>query len=339
MNDAVSDQGYQPRRYAPAFQQSGRSAFHEFCSKHIVRPVGQEGPKRAHGQPVDEDHDGCEDRQTEDTIRDDPVDPVGYGQIVGAFLLVDAFQQIGDIDISLVGDDAFGIVIHFLFHGLDVFLDVRKGILVELEIFQDLGVSFEQLDRIPSLAFFRQIVNGRFFDVSQGVFDASAEGMQRDRLAVSGGFDRRIRRLVDVRPFQSGDADELHAHLLGQDVQIDLYAVLFDQIHHVDGDDDRNAQFRQLCGQIQVSFQVGTVNDVQDRIRSFSDQVFSGDHFFQSIRRKGIDARKVGDDHILVAFELTLFLFDGDARPVSDISGRAGKGVEEGGFATVGIAC
>ena len=58
------------------------------------------------------------------------------------------------------------------------------------------------------------------------------------------------------------------------------FAVLSDDIHHVDRDHDRNAELCQLCRQIQVSLKVRTVDDVQDRVRTFTDQVVSCNDFF-----------------------------------------------------------
>ena len=50
-----------------------------------------------------------------------------------------------------------------------------------------------------------------------------------------------------------------------------------------------------------------------------SYQIISGNDFFQCVRGKRIDTRQVCDDNIFVPFQLTLFLFHGNARPVTYI--------------------
>ena len=47
---------------------------------------------------------------------------------------------------------------------------------------------------------------------------------------------------------QSGDLNDLAPQRLGQLVDIDLVAVLADDIHHIDGDDHGDAQLGQLSG-------------------------------------------------------------------------------------------
>ena len=131
-------------------------------------------------------------------------------------------------------------------------------------------------------------------------------------------LDRRFRRFHDSGTLQGGDLHHLAAKLLCQVGCVQLVAVLFHDIHHVDGHDNRNAQLHQLSGQIQVALQVRAVNDVQDRVRPFVDQVIPGNHFFQGIRGKAVDTRQVRDCDTVMLFQLSFFLFHGDAGPVSD---------------------
>ena len=65
---------------------------------------------------------------------------------------------------------------------------------------------------------------------------------------------------------QGGDLDDLAAKLTGQLCGVDLIAVLADDVHHVDGDDDRDAQLGELRGEVQVALEVRAVDDVQDRV-------------------------------------------------------------------------
>ena len=70
----------------------------------------------------------------------------------------------------------------------------------------------------------------------------------------------------------------------------------------------------------------------------FADQIISGDHLFQCVGGKGIDARQVLNDCLLVGAQLSFLFLNGDARPVADILAAAGQIVEHGGFAAVGVS-
>ncbi len=90
-----------------------------------------------------------------------------------------------------------------------------KCFLVELESFHDLVISFKELDRIPSLLFFRQAVNAGFFDVCEGMFDGTAEGVHRNGLAVFCSFDCCSCSLIRISTLQGGDRNEFDTHLFG----------------------------------------------------------------------------------------------------------------------------
>ena len=159
-----------------------------------------------------------------------------------------------------------------------------QRLLIQLQRFHDLRIALEDLDCVPALLLFRHIVYTGFFDVCQCVLHTAAEGMHRNRLSALCGFYSSFSRCVDIGSLQSRDADELHTHLFRQLFQINLIPVLLDQIHHVDGYDNRNAQLCELGCQIEVSLQVRTINDIQDSIRPLCNQVFSRNDFFQCVR-------------------------------------------------------
>ena len=52
-----------------------------------------------------------------------------------------------------------------------------------------------------------------------------------------------------------------------------LIAGFLNQVHHVDGHDYGDTKLHNLCGQIQVTLNVGTINDVDDSIRSLVNQM------------------------------------------------------------------
>ena len=288
------------------------------AEQSVVCPVCCSGTYGNHGNIVYQEHDDCEDRQTQPTVGDDLIDLVRSGH-AGSLFLQAVLDDRSNVQIPFVGDDAFCIVVHFLFCGFDVLFNVLFGSFRNVQLFQNLVVPFEDLDRIPSLLCFRTVMQTSFFNMCDGMLHAAAE------LVLGNHGDLAFRSLhgflcsfVNAGALQCGNFHDLTAQFLCQLVNADLVAVLPNDVHHVDRDNYRNAQFYQLCGQIQVAFQIGAVDDVQDCIRTLLNQIISGNDFFQCVRGKRIDTRQVCDDNIFVPFQLTLFLFHGNTRPVTD---------------------
>ena len=162
--------------------------------------------------------------------------------------------------------------------------------------------------------------------------------MQRNGLPVLCRIDRSFCGLHDAGALQCGDRTDLASKLLFKVLFIDLIAVLLDQVHHVQRDHDRDAELGELRGQVQIAFKVRSVDDVEDRVRLFTDQVISCDHFLQSIGGKGINAGKVGNDHVIMLLQLAFLLFDRNTRPVSYKLVGSGQTVEQSGLTAVWVA-
>ena len=84
--------------------------------------------------------------------------------------------------------------------------------------------------------------------MGNGVLHRAGEGVHGDGLAVLRGVDGSLGSGHNTVALQSGDLNDLAAQRLRQLVDIDLVAVLADNIHHVDGDDHRDTQLGQLSG-------------------------------------------------------------------------------------------
>ena len=251
--------------------------------------------------------------------------------------LVAGLNDLADVDISLVGDDGFGIVIHFGLYGLDVVFDVLQYALIDIQGGKHLVITLKDLDGVPALLLLRHIMHGRLLDMRQCVLHAAGEGVLRNGLAVLGGINGSLGGSHHAGPLQRGDLHHLAAQLAGKLFYIDLIAVLLHDVHHIDGDDDRDAKLGQLGGQVQVTLQVGTINDVQDGIGALAQQIITGYYFFQGVGGKGINAGQVGDGNTLVLFQLTFLFLYGNTRPVAYKLVGAGQRVEQGSFTAVGV--
>ena len=207
-----------------------------------------------------------------------------------------------------------------------------------VELLHDLAVAFKDLDRVPALLLLGQSVHDRFLDMRKRVLDRTGERMLRNGLRALRRLDRFLRGFRNARALQRGDLDDLAADLFGKLLRIDLVAVLFYDVDHVDRHDHRNAELDELRGEVQVAFEVRTVHDVQDRVRTLVDQIVSGNDLLQGVGGQGIDAGKVRNDDVVVTFQLAFLLLDRDARPVAHELVGAGQCVEQRRFAAVRVA-
>ena len=124
----------------------------------VVGPVGRGRADGDHGDPVDKEHDHGEDRQAQPAVGDDAVDLIGRRLRGLGFLAVAGADDLRDIDIALVCDDGLGVIVELLLGGLDVRLDVRVHILGDVELCEHLVVALKDLDGVPALLLFRQLL-------------------------------------------------------------------------------------------------------------------------------------------------------------------------------------
>ena len=348
-NDAVHDQAVQPVSHADGFQQAAEGVGDDLTEQNIVGPVSGKGADAdaavrnggAHCDGVHQPHDGCEDRQRQNTVCDELVDLIGGGQVLGAGLLFDGLvYNAVDVGIALVGDDALSVIIHFLLAVSDVGINVVKQFLAEVQLGLHLVITLKQLDGVPAQEAVIDLALNGLLDVGDGMLHAAGKDMgQLACLALLGGGNGQLGGLLAALVLQGGDLDGLAAQFLGQLVQVDLVAVLADEVDHVDGHDHGDAQLNKLGGQIKVALDVGAVNDVEDGIRLFVDKVAAGNNFLQRVGRQRVDTGKVLNHDIVVTLQLALLLLNGNAGPVADILVRTGQAVEQGGFTAVRVAC
>ena len=304
----------------------------------VVGPVGSGGAHGHHGDPVHQEHHQSEDGQAQPAVGDDLVDLIGGGKLILSLLLVAALDDLGDVDIALVGDDALGIVIQLLLSGLNIRLDVLHHVGGDAELFQHLVVTLEDLDGVPALLFLGHGMYGGLLDVGNGMLHGTGEGVHGDGLAVLGSLHGGLGGLHDAGTLQGGDLHHRAAQLTGQLLGVDLVAVLADHIHHVDGDDHGDAQLGKLGGQVEVTLQIGSVDDVEDGVGPLTDQVVTSHHFLQRVGRQGVDAGQVHDDHILVLLQLAFLLLHGNTGPVTNKLVRARQRIEQRGLTAVRVA-
>ena len=189
-----------------------------------------------------------------------------------------------DVGITLVGNDAFGVIIHFFFAVSNVALNMIHHCFAKAQFLLNLFVTLEQLDSIPTQETAIHIALNAFLNMGDGMLHAAGEDMRQ--VTALAGFGRRNRHFGGFQrafPFQRADLNRLAAKLLAQFGKVNLIAVFTHEVDHIHGHHHRDAKFDQLGGQIQVALNVGAVNDVEDCVRLFGNKVFPGNNLFKRI--------------------------------------------------------
>ena len=130
-----------------------------------------------------------------------------------------------------------------------------------------------------------------------------------------------------------------NAELLGQDFCINNVAALFEQVNHVQANDDRTTCLKNLCGQIEVALKVGNVKQVDDGIGALVYNVITRDRLFRRIWWKRINTRQVNEGNVFIYAPCCLLLLNGNTWPVADISVWACQFIKQSGLTAVWITC
>ena len=304
----------------------------------VVGPVCSPGTDGGDGDVVNEEHDRDEDGKAEPAVGDDLVDLVGGGEFPSVLFDIAVGDDFSDLHVTFVGDDGFGIVVFGRFHTCNDVFDRLLDVIGEAHRCKDFVISLKQFDGIPAALRLGDVREGEGFDLCESRFDVRREGLRlRDHVRLC-HFDGRFRGIHDRSALQCGDLHDRDTQVFGEFPDADLVAVLFDDVHHVDGDDGRDPEFEDLGREVEVSLEVRTVDDVEDGIGVLTQQVVSGNDLFQCVRREGVNAGKVGDGDIIVVFQLTFFFLDRDSGPVTNVLVGAGERVEQCGLTTVRVA-
>ena len=304
----------------------------------VVGPVGHHAAANGDRQPVHEEHDDDEDGQAQPAVGDHAVDLLRGGQ-ARARALDGLVHNMADGVIALGGDDGLGIVIELV---LDGGADSGDGVQVglgKLEVGDGLVLGLEQLDGVPARSVGSDLIAEHALDLDERLLNGGVEPHLRRRdLVASSGIDGGLDHILHAAALQRRGGDDGAPEFAGQAVDVDLVAVLLHQVHHVQGDHNRNAKVQDLAGQIQVTLKVGGVHQVDDGVRAAFEQVIARHDLLGRIRGQRVDARQVRDGHVLVARVLAFLLLDGDARPVANVLVGARQVVEHRRLAAVRVA-
>ncbi len=109
----------------------------------VVRPVGHPRADGGYGNEVYKEHNRRENRQRKDTVCNDFINLIRNGKSALILLFEAVLDDSAYVDIALVCDNALRVVVHFLFRGGDIALDVRLVSFGHSERFVNLAVALE----------------------------------------------------------------------------------------------------------------------------------------------------------------------------------------------------
>ena len=308
------------------------------AEKTVVCPVGRTFADADHRDIVHKKHNYYENRQSEPAVGDDLVDFVGGTELSLLLVLVNAVDDLSYVQITLVGDDALGIIVIFFLNGFNVLFNVVFGRFIQTELFNDLFIALKDLDRVPALLFLGKFVNAGFLDMGDSVLDRAFKGVLGNRLFVLGSLDCGFGSFPYALVFQRGYLNNLAAQRAAQLLGVDFNAGFLHNVHHVDRDNDGDPELAELRSQVQVTLQIGAVDDIQNRVGTLVNQVITRNDLLHCVRRKRVNTGQVGDGYIAVLFKLSFLFLNGDAGPVADELIRARQRVEQRRFAAVRVA-
>ncbi len=113
-------------------------------------------------------------------------------------------------------------------------------------------------------------------------------------------------------------------------------------VHHVAGDQDGCPELQNLAGEIEVSFEIGGIDDQQDGVGAFdaldsAEQQVAGDFLVRRAGGQAIRAGKIEQDHVGLG-QPALALLDRHAGVITDPLTETGQSIEDGCLTRVRVA-
>ena len=193
---------------------------------------------------------------------------------------MDALDEALDIAIALVGDDGIRRVVE---ERLGLENDV---IAVDLgaDFLDSLLVALEELDGVIAAHVAGHGAGKLVLDLGEGGFKFGSEtdGLRDDALArrLHGSGDQVFKAIA----LECRYLDDRHLELLGKLLGLDGVAALLHDVHLVERDHHGHAELHELRGQVEISLEVGRVDDVNDDVGVAVDQVIARDDLLARVR-------------------------------------------------------
>ena len=151
-------------------------------------------------------------------------------------------------------------------------------------------------------------------------------------------FQRNIDQLAHTFVFAGADGDDRHANLFLKFFNLDGAAVRADFIHHIQRNHHWNIQFNQLHTQIEISFNISSIYNVDNAVRMVFQQEITRDDFFAGIRGQRVNTGKVNYRSRVVPAYHAVFPFYCNAWEIANMLVRTRHLVKQGRFSAILVA-
>ena len=171
-----------------------------FPEQSIVCPVCSSSSHCYHGYIIDQKHDGSKNRQPQPTVGDYTVYLIRSGHFAGAFLFIAALDDLGYINIPLIGYYGFSIVVQLLFGSPDILFHMGHHLSRDIHLLQNFIIPLEYLNPIPALLTARHIMDHCFLYMRQGMLYRAGKIMHRHSMSGTGSLYGGLGSLHDPLP-------------------------------------------------------------------------------------------------------------------------------------------
>ncbi|GBE30237.1 hypothetical protein BMS3Bbin04_01269 [bacterium BMS3Bbin04] len=122
-------------------------------------------------------------------------------------------------------------------------------------------------------------------------------------------------------------------------IRTNINSLRFGLVRHVQHTEHRDTQLLELQQQVEVSFEVGGIQNVYNQIGLFIQDKISGDHFLYGIGREAVGAGQVYYFNCdAVTYHVPDFFLYCDSGIISDVLMLTGDGIEQTGFSGVRVS-
>ena len=317
-------------------------------SDAVLHESLQRRADHAKRQPKDEAHDHQERRNGRVATRQDAVDLDGAHVLAALMRLDDAAPaHVADKAKAHIGQRGQAVGAGFALHlGNDV-LDSVELIAIQVKRLGHQLVAFNQLGRRKTHRNVRR--HGMVLDQVGNAVDAAMQctavrAIGRTEVQATGALAEpchvqgMIHQLADTLVAGSANGDNRHAQQALEQVDVHGAAVGRHLVHHVERDDHGAVELHKLQRQVQVAFDISSVDDVDDGVGVFVQDKLATDDLFARVRRQRIDAGQVGNACLGMVTDGAVLAVDRHAGKVTDMLVGARKLVEQRGLTAVLVA-
>ena len=220
-------------------------------------------------------------------------------------------------------------------------------VLVQVQSFENTGIAFDEFGcgkALRDTGFLCMIFN-KDHDAVKASVDRTALVVFVTEIQSSGAFlvfsDMKgmVDQLMDTFILGRRDRYDRNPEFMLHLVNEDGSAVAPDFVHHVQGEYHRDIELHQLHGQIEISFDIGGIYDIDDAAGLFVQDKLAGDDLLGSIRGHAVDAGKIRDLSFRMFLDGAAFPIDGNAREVSDVLVGSRELVKECSLTGILVSC